>query len=338
MVKELLRWGQPTACVVVGLTTLFWCGCAGQPRAVPAAGGTADLKSKGIQIIEQALSDEDPQIRANAAEVVADTRQTTLMPRVRLLLRDDFVPVRFTAAVTIGSTGFSGARNDVAKLLNDPDENVRIAAAYAMYKLGSRAGLEVLRKAAGSKNLRVRANAAFLLGKSGDAAALDLLYKAMNDDNSDDMVRLNAVEAIARLGDERIYNKLWTMLISAYADVRVSGVRAMGALGTARAKDALLTMLDDDLPEVRLVAAEQLGALGDTSGEAVVIDVLSKRIAADAESRDRLEVLAALAAGKIRTEPLARYLPRLLDSQSRGIRIAAAKAVLESGRGDNIGL
>jgi len=157
-----------------------------------------------------------------------------------------------------------------------------------------------------------------------------LLYEAIKDETSDDRVRLNSVEAIARLGDEKIYEKLWAMLISAYADDRVFGIRAMGALGSPQAKDALLTMLTDDLPEVRLVAAEQLGELGDAAGEKTVVEALTKDAAeSDKEGRARIQTLAALAIGRIRTPSLKKFLPELLRNESQLVRLAAAKAVFQ---------
>ena len=140
-----------------------------------------------------------------------------------------------------------------------------------------------------------------------------------------------SAEAIAMLGDERIYPKLWTMLISAYADVRVSGIGAMGKLGTPEARNALVTMLDDSVLEVRLAAAGQLGMLKDTSGERVVLDVFKKNLTAglDKPARERVNVLTALAIGQIGTPSLVKFLPQLLKNESKFVRIAAAKAVFQ---------
>jgi HEAT repeat protein len=121
------------------------------------------------------------------------------------------------------------------------------------------------------------------------------------------------------------------MLISAYADDRVFGIQAMGALGTAQAKDAIATMLKDDLTEVRLVAAEQLGRLGDTEGEKIVADALEQAASniSDREDRARIETLAAMAIGQIRTPALKKFLPELLKNESLFVRMAAAKSVFQ---------
>lgn len=298
----------------------------------PLSGSSiSELLPEAEQIIEEGLSDADPQIRTNAIEVVTDTKLIKLMPKVERLLKDDFVPVRFTAALAAGDSKYSIAESSVKQLLKDKDENVRIAADYAMSKLGTGSGFELVRKMIASSNQTVRANAAFLLGKSGDKSSLKLLWWALQNKDSDYKARFNAAEAIARLGDEQIDEKLLAMLISAYADDRVMGIKAMGALGTEKAKNFLITKLDDDVLEVRLAAAEQLGMLGETTGEDEVLKVFMKNLTAgmNKEELERVNTLTALAIGQIGTANLTKFLPQLLKNESKFVRIAAAKAVLQ---------
>ncbi len=328
------------------LALIAFVGCEANSEKQQTAGISADnsanndLKAEATKIILEGLSSSNTQVRANAIEMAAATNNQQIMTGVQRLTTDELVLVRFAAAVAIGDAKYAAAKNDVAKLLKDNDENVRLAADYAIVMLGgSKSYTQQIRAALTGSNQQVRANAAFLLGKTGDKDALPSLYRVIQDEASDDKVRLNAIEAIARLGDEKIYQKLWAMLISAYADDRVLGIRAMGAMGTSRAKDSLLTMLKDDLPEVRLVAAEQLGCLGDTSGERIVANALTHDVSAaiDQEAKARIQTLAAMAIGQIRTPTLKKFLPELLKSDSQFARIAAAKAVFQCAQKNNMG-
>ena len=295
-----------------------------------------NLKPQATQIIQEALADDNPLIRVNAIEVVATTKQIRLMPKVQRLLKDKFVPVRFAAALAVGDLQYSLAKSEVAPLLQDENENVKIAAAYAMSKLGSPDSFQLLRKAIASNDQTVRANAALLLGKSGDKNVLKFLYWTLQREDSDDRVRLQTAEAITMLGDERIFPKLWAMLISTYADDRIMGIRAMGALATVQARNALVTMLDDDILEVRLAAAEQLGMLASSAGELEVLDVFTKNLTADLdkESSERVNVLTALVIGRLCTPTLTKFLPQLLKSESKFVRIAAANAVFQCTMGN----
>jgi HEAT repeat protein len=298
----------------------------------PGAVSLDEFLPAANRIIREGLAAQDAYIRVNAIEVVATTRQIRLMPKVQRLLENDFVsPVRFAAALAVGDTQYRLGEKFIEPLLNDPDQNIRIAAAYALSKLTSFDSFDYLRKAIDSEDQTVRANAALLMGKSRDKRAQLYLYLVLRSKDSSDKVIFQAAESIAMLGDERIYQRLWTLLISAYADDRVMGIRAMGALGSTQAKDALITMLDDDVLNVRLAAAQQLGMLGDKTGEPEVLDVFRKNLTAGMrpEELEHVYVLTALAIGQIRTEALSRYLPQLLRNHSIFVRIAAAKAVFQ---------
>jgi HEAT repeat protein len=300
---------------------------------------SAELKSTNLnvswsqsqRIIQNALIDPDPLVRARAIEVVASTGQLKLMPQVQRLMQDQYVPVRFSAAVAIGDTEYLPAKRDLNKLLKDVDSNVVIAAVYAMVNLGSSEHLQILRQAASSKDQMVRANSVLLLGKTGDRNSLQLLWNTMQDRSSDDKVAYQSAEAIATLGDGKIFPKLWTMLISAYHDVRTMGVIAMGKLKSPEAKSALIRMLDDDILEVRLVAAGQLGLLGDPIGEPKVVEVFERNLTneMDLQAAERANVLIALAIGQIKTPALKKFLPKMLQNDSKFVRIAAAKAVFQ---------
>lgn len=294
------------------------------------------LLDQATQILEEGLSDKDPRVRANAIEVVAATKQIRLMPKVKRLLIDQFVPVRFLAALAIGDLEYRLAEKSVKQLLKAPDENTKIAAAYAMSKLGSTDSTKLIYKAITSKDQIVRANAALLLGKIGNKDALEVLRWAQQDLNSDDWVKFQVLEARARLGDEQVLRKLWAIVLSAYADDRKMGIIAMGALGTPKAKDILVTKLDDKVLEVRLAAAEQLGMLGSNTGEPEVLDVFTKKLTAglDEQARERVNILTALAIGQICTENLREFLPQLLKDRSKFVRIAAAKAVFQCIKND----
>jgi HEAT repeat protein len=212
--------------------------------------------------------------------------------------------------------------------MSDKNLNVQLAAAYAIRRLGGQSYDKLFSDAITDPDPTVRSNAVFILGKIGDKSALPELKAVLRDPKSTDQNMFVAVEAMARLGDESVYPKLWTMLISTYADDRVLGIRAMGALGTAPARNAIITMLDDKVVEVRLAATEQLGLLGDVSGEPEVKDFFVGKNVSDAERTDRAKTLAALAIGRIKTPAMVKHLPGLLKCDSKEVRLAAAEAAL----------
>jgi len=319
--------GLLIACLAVSVS-----GCNEQSVSLTAnhgSGGSNPLDTRAFEILRDGLADSEALVRVHAIEAVVTTRRVRLMPAVQRLLEDPSMPVRFAAAVAVGDLEYSIARTSVSRALRDPDHNVVVAASYAMGKLGDVEYYEVVRKALSSGNQTVRANAAFLLGRIGDTRAVELLKQVQRDKSSGDKVRFQALEARAELGDMTVLPKLWAVVYSGYADDKIMGVRAMGALGGAKARDILITKLDDDILEVRLAAAEQLGRLRDRTGQPEVMDVFEKDLRAGLENGalERVNVLTALAIGRICTPALRKYLPELMKDKSKSVRIAAAKAV-----------
>ena len=287
------------------------------------------LKPLAVSIIDKSLASKQGMIRSHAIEVVAATGRRELMPVVVQLLEDESVAVRFAAAMAIGDTKYKPAENEVHKLLIDKNENAKIAAAYALMRLGQGSYDDMILQAMKSKDQTLRANAALLVGKLGDKKKLKSLHWVLNSQESGDMVRMQAVESIALLGDESIYQKLWAIMISKYVDDRIMGIRSMGALKTTEAKNSIITMLDDDVEEVRLAAAEQLGRMGDRTGVPEVKDYFKKSNSIMAgNSNIRADILASMAIGAIGDDRLAKYLPPLLKSRSAIIRLNAAQSVL----------
>lgn len=316
----------------VMLAGILFLGCNENQMVSPIsrAGGrveVSDLYSKALDIIAKGLEDDNGLVRSNAVEAVSTTKLKMMMPEVRKLLRDEFVGVRFAAAVAVGDMKYAPAKYTVKSLLKDKNANGVIAACYALARLGNSEHVDFIRQSIKSKDQTLRANSALLLGKLGRKKDLGLLYEALRDPDSSSRVQIQAAESIAVMGDKKIYETLWTLLISKYADERAMGIRAMGALRTDDARIAIATMLEDDVPEVRLCAAEQLGRLGDRSGEGEVIDYFT-RTWRKMDQRRVADGIAAMAIGRIGGDVLISYLPAVLNSPVREVRISAAQSVI----------
>ena len=305
------------------------CGAALTPN--PSAPEPGKLRQQAVNIMRTALASDDPLIRCQAIETVAATETLALMPQIHKLLKNDYVLVRFAAALAIGDMRYPPARRSLMMLREKGDERSRLAAAYALLRLGYDNNWPQITQALQSSDQSLRANAVMVLSKLEGERALNMLYWAKDADDSDITVRLQAAEGIAKLGDKRIYSKLWTLLISKYIENKIIGICAMADLGTEDSKDAIITMLGDDVPEIRLTAAGQLGKLGYDLGEPEVLTVLRERSYAGAEepAQIRIKTLAAMAIGYIGTDALKAYLPELLSDNNPSVRLAAANAVFQ---------
>ncbi len=321
--------------VLILLSMVLQAGCVEEqsltkPAVEQSKVDVSRLQSKALKIVREALTDESGVIRSHAIEVIVTTQRRELMPQVLKLLSDEQVHVRFAAAVAVGDMEYTPGEYMVKPLLEDPNPNpnVEIAAAYAMARLGRPEYAERIRAMALSEDQTVRANAALLLGKLGDKANLPLLYNVLRSPDSADKVKFQVVESVARLGDEQIYkNKLWALLISKYADDRVMGIRGMGLLNTTDSKNAIMTMLQDEVLEIRLCAAEQLARMGELAGESEVTGYFKSQHP-DINQASVANIFATMALGRMAVAPGGKYLPRLLQSRSKVIRVYAAQSML----------
>ncbi len=313
------------------LILLLIAGCSTSDELRVRKVGNLTVTRKAENIINRGLRNPNPEVRVYAIEASVYGDQE-MMDKVQELLFDPYVPVRFAAALAIADYNYQPARDDLQKLMKDKNKNVRIAAAYALDKLDDKPNNQLLiEKAVKSEDQKIRANAVMLLGKYGNTSAVDDLRWALEADDSEDKVRWQALEALAKLGDETIYKRAWTLLISAYADDRVMGIKIMSALGTEKAVNSIGTMLKDDLLQVKVVAAGELAKFDEYAGEDIIESVFAqnKLQKVDEKARKVTSIMVADAIGNFCTQPLVDELSGLMEKNSKQIKIAAAKSVIK---------
>jgi HEAT repeat protein len=282
-------------------------------------------------ILHRSLSSDSGAIRANAIEVVFETGRMDMMPSVVRLLRDNSVAVRFTAIIAIGDMNYTAGALSVKPTLVDNNPNIRIAAAYTLTKMGKESLESMITSQIKNKNQTIRANSALLLGKLGKKDALSSLKWVLNDEESNYLSKIQAIEAIAMLGvdNDLAYKRLWPLLLSKHGDDRISGIRGMRELNTSESKTAIGTMLIDDMLEVRLFAAYQLGRMRDFSGKNEILTYFTNlRPRLNEASQVQADRLAAMAIGRIGGPELEKYLPILLNSKYKDVQLRAAQAIL----------
>jgi HEAT repeat protein len=322
--------------LLISASILTFTGCANKiasPNSgdYPETVNLENLKPESVRIIGHQLSSNLPETKVKAIEVIGELGLREFAPDIKIELTSNYMPVRFTAAIAVGDMQYQLAKPTLEKLVTVDDKMTKIAAAYALYKLGDKDKLEIIKKAAKNKDPQIRANATMLLGKSGDESVVDLLKWVQQSDNSDSQVRLQALEARAKLQDQTALDKLWAIIYSSYVEDRIIGITAMGDLGTQKTIEILITKLDDEIPEARLAAAQQLGRLGIKRGKSVVAEIFEENNTAGLEDKQKNRIFArsAFAIGEIDSPDLSGYLPKLLNSESKLVRLAAAKAVLQ---------
>jgi len=280
---------------------------------------------------------ENPVVRAQAMESISQV----MGPQESILLRegvkDEHPGVRFAACMALGQFADSDAVELVRPLVNDPDDSVRVSAYYALERMGD-ASYRVHWRDALVRNPDpiVRRNAALALGRLADKSALPLLRKVSADDN-DDGVRIQALEAMAFLGDTRAVNRF---IRDAYGGVGFRQPFALLTLGRVMGEGVILALKTrlNGAPyiEARLAAARGLGMQHYNDGLSLAMKSLTwndpntKLLDDPPESQVmRVRSMAALALGAIGDRKALGPLAKMMEEpEEASVQLAAATAIL----------
>jgi HEAT repeat protein len=283
------------------------------------------------------LKDKDPAVRQSAARAVgkvgADSKdlvRTTL----REALNDEDTDVRAAAAQGLAELPVTAADvPDVVALLKHADPGVREQAALALGGLGrdGKAAVKPLGQALQDQNAGVRQAALKSLGKLAPESRelMPDIQNAVKDSDRD--VRRAALEALGAFGAEA--KPAARAIADALNDteVRKSALAALVKIGPPAAADAaspLVNLLSDPDKEDRLLALDALVALKPSARQ--LGDAIPKMIAmfegAEKPERDRV----AAAFGKL-GKPAVQPLTNALGDPSKAVRVGAAEALGEIG-------
>jgi len=309
-------------------------GCASVP-ATPSDTVLWDRATQYIYVAARFL--ENPAVRAQAMESISQV----MVPEETLLLRegleDEHPGVRFAACMALGQFADPDAREVVRPLVNDVDDSVRVAAYFAMERMGDTLYRVRWRDAlVRNPDPVVRRNAALALGRLHDKSVLALLRRVAAEDD-DDGVRIQALEAMAFLGDPHAISRFIHDAYGGLGFKQPFALLTLGRVTDVRVLPALRTRLTSaPYPEARLAAARSLGMQGYDDGYALALKWLTWNepkagLPDDPPENQAMRVrsMAALALGEIGSRKALGPLARLMEHpQEPSVQLAAATAIL----------
>lgn len=276
----------------------------------------------------------NPAVRAQAIEALQQTAPEEGVLWFQTALRDEHPGVRFAGCMALGAMRHPASREMLLTRVHDEDARVQAAAIYSLHRIGDteytgRLAELLLRH----KDPQVRNNAAYVLGELGEAGAIPILRRAVHDEE----VALQAVEAMAKLGDDRAFQQLTIFTHDYRGDRRIVALNALGALRDPKGLKAIeLQYIEASMIEVRLAAARAMGCFGRKDGLRFSLDHLDFTAPSPREDDPaanqimRIRSMAALALGAIGDRSALPKLQARLDAQDDPrVQVAAAKAILE---------
>ncbi len=292
----------------------------------------SDLRTRLQEVLRKQIQNPEPMIRCHALETIAYSAIPADAPLVRNALDDPSPAVRFAAAVAAGDLGDSASRHRLQSMLKDSDPSVPLASAYALVKIQNTPLPASFRQALFSDNPQTASQACLLLGKLGSSQSdsRQVLWRVLTQKQQHIAVRLQAAEALARLGDKSVLKKLMVYASSGYADDRMIAISGLELLGGTDANAMLTTLLDDPQPEVQLAAIAALGSLAEPPQK----EFARKHLDYTDETRHeaaavRVQGLALLALGKAGQSEDGSALYHAMQNKNDYLCIIAAKASVD---------
>lgn len=156
-----------------------------------------------VSALKSALADNSPRVRAAAANALAPLRESSIVPLLATLLKEDKVQfVRKAAAYALGA--FQGAERTDALIdaLKSKDLEVRGASAVSLGDHPDADAIAALTNALSDKSAFVRAHSARALGVNGRGSGLAVptLIRLLGSDG-DSEVKRQAATALGLIGD-----------------------------------------------------------------------------------------------------------------------------------------
>lgn len=251
--------------------------------------------AKNIQKLIQKLTDNDPSLRREAAEELADSDERAVYPLV--------------------------------KALNDENAGVQDAAMRALIRIGGETTaymvLPLLREGS------LLRNTALIILRELGSATVPLLYPLLKDKDPD--IRKFAIDLLGEIKDGADPSEIIPYLKDVNANVRAAAVKALSELEHREAIPELIHALNDD----EWVCFSALEALGQLQAENAIEQIAgllsgsSEKVRTAVSEAVRLAVIETL--GKLGTEKaidiLRTYLPKTTGEE----RNAVIKSLLQIG-------
>jgi len=211
--------------------------------------------------------------------------------------------IRGLAADILGQTGNKSAAGVLRKMLADPDKHTRINAAEALWNLGDPSGLKVVYAVISDVPAQ---------GPVGNSPLVELKIISQN------KTREHAIEALARMQDEKAGDMLFNLKNDNYGSIRDAAARELARLGYSDELTQFLNALTNEDEAVRFEGASILGKICNSDA----VEPLKGLLTTEKSMRVRIAALDALKCMSGRRNALPELL-KLADDANPTIKYKA---------------
>ncbi len=314
----------------------------------------ARIGEPAVPALIEALKDEDPGVRSNAARVLGDIEAPEAAVPLGELLNDSKHWVTRSAVYALGNIGtpeavvllkkalthYRGQVQEAALwgldelqeqsaigeisdlMVSASDQYVRWRALYALRSLKEGEEISFLIKTLGSPEADVgrRRNSAVILGNLEIEQAGDVLLKVL--DAKDAGIRWRAIEALSKIGSPTARPAIEARLSDPDGDVRLFAIGALGVLGQKESVKPLKELLSGSATEIRMNTVRSLKKIGGDEAVEAICEALADR-------NSNLRTMAVESLAELEAVKASKKIALLAKDQSPSVRSAVMRALGE---------
>ncbi len=312
----------------------WWWGRPRPPRP-PAPADLVTLRAQARATLRTGLRQPAAAVRVLAADALGKIRdRPSLAALGELAERDPDAEVRGRSAVALAALGDVSVAPRLTEWEDAAPRTLKAWYAAALARLGDRRAAQRLSVYAADEDLAVAFPAGLLLADAsppGDAAAMAALKTLAGREaelvQHDPVAPVTLAMKLAALGDAGGRRYLLGLLHHPNPGARLAAAEALAKLGDQAGRALLDSIVADATSPDRLLAAVAEIPLGGAAGAPVIVQAASD----PAPGRRRL---AARGLGALRDRQAATALMRLAGDPDWTVRVAAARAIVETGGPD----
>lgn len=283
------------------------------------------IRDKGALLeLHKALKDEDGQVRICAIQSLAEFADTSsAVPLISVMTsKEEFFydlggdlsgnyrwDIQEKAAQALGRINDHRSVQAFLDMLKDDDAEYMLGTILqSLIRLGDRKGIEAAAAYLNDPDVSKRRKAARAFCYAKGNSVLEFIIEALVDE--DNIVKINALEAIENIAEEKDIIPVVLLLKDSDSDVRVKTIEVIGKIGGEKGIRYITPLLTDPAISVRRKAAETLGSLNSKESVESLIHLLK-------DADDSVAAEAALSLGKIGDEKAIKELIVLLTDKNR---------------------
>ena len=274
-----------------------------------------------VDALVELLSAEDPEVRVDAARLLAERDDPRGVEILAELLDTKDLRVRVNAARLLVERDDHRGVEALAELLDHEDPFARVESITLLVARGDPRALKTMAKIIGSTpGIFHDFLVGMLLPEPPDPLRLGTLAGLLG--TEEPRVRLGVARVLAERDDARGADALVALLDTEDLGVRVDAARLLVERDDYRGVDALAELLEAEDPKTRIDAARLLAERDDPRGVEVLVELLGIE-----DPRVRYQAARLLAERDDARG--ADALVALLDTEDLGVRVDAARLLVE---------